>query len=162
MKQKGNLGEKKEKRALWNCKSSFHAPLRKSQILKCLEPVNVAELSRGGGLGGGREGCPSRVGMGKTPNRKSCRSFYCRFPFGKMALFLPTMTREGCTLDGLTASFKAPAGCRSRWRLSRSELFISKIVPVPKFPFPRKGFWHRVLIKKTQCKGISLLAALCV
>lgn len=38
------------------------------------------------------------------------------------------------------SSFKAPAGCRSAWLLSRSELFISKIVRVPKFPFPRKGF----------------------
>lgn len=41
-------GEKrKKKKALLYCKSSFHAPLRKSQIFKCLEPVNVASRSQG-------------------------------------------------------------------------------------------------------------------
>lgn len=49
---------------------------------------------------------------------------------------------------------------------SRSGLFISKIVPVPKFYFPGKGSWHSVLIKRrlsTQCKRyLPACSSLCL
>lgn len=40
VKCKGNLGgkQKTEEKALLDCKSSFHAPLRKKQLFKHLEP----------------------------------------------------------------------------------------------------------------------------
>lgn len=91
--------------------------------------------------------------MGNTLDRKSCRTFYCRFPFGKMALFLPTMTRAGCEFDGADSILQSPRRPQQcvvlyfcSWP-SRSGLFISKIVPVPKFHFPGKDSWQSVLIK---------------
>ena len=89
-----------------------------------------------------------------------------------MALFLPTMTREGCKSEGADSILQS-----SRWLPecvvlyfcslpSRSGLFIRKIVLVLKFYFPGKGSWHSVLIKKpfsTQCERyLSACSALCL
>lgn len=47
----------------------------------------LGDARRGGGLRAAR--------MGNALDGKSCRTSCCRLPFGKMALFLPTMSRGG-------------------------------------------------------------------
>lgn len=94
----------------------------------------------GPGCGGGSGGLPILGLNGKSSKWEILQEFLLPISFREGGIVSAYNDWGRVYVGWVDSSFKAPAGCRSAWLLSRSELFISKIVRVPKFPFPRKGF----------------------